>query len=657
MPVARVEINGRIARIEVPAGTTPEQAKQMAMQAIGQQPKDNSRTRGFLAGALKPLDNLTTWAMNSAPMQAIDRAGVALGLPSAAQATAGNNRARQNNSRTGYQLLGNIAGTLPTAYIPGGVLAQGAAGGALLSENPNDLRQVATDAAFGAVAGKAGQQVGRRIVAPLAERVGRTAPVRALARAGTNAVNQAASRVPPRLQPKRPVALLPNPRLSRSERAVGKMTPELQAVRQNVQDAADLNLPYALADAHPKLQALAGSVVRHSPDAKTMATQQFNARSMGQADRAVNAIDDYLAPITNIEQRAGEIRQAAQGASAPFYDAARAQPAMVDDELRAMLGTPAGQDALGRAHTIAANEGKQLGQIGDEAPFETLQMVKRGLDAKLSEFRNPITGKLDLEGNPEAQAIAGLTQRLNEKLGSVSDDYAKGNAAYAGQIRRRDALNLGQDIAGNNVPQRQFDAALGRMDDVTLPEGQRGYATAMADQVAKQRFSTNPYNSVYGSPLQQGKVGAMFPEGAPRFDRQYRLEDDMAKTAQEALGGSQTQSRNMADQLFQNEPANLAMDAGVQAMTGGGVPGITGMLGKAAKFAVDRRNIGLLGAEKKATEMAPSLLDTTNPKAVLQYLDDLVRKQAEAETRRRAYQKAFGTLSLPAAALSNGGGS
>lgn len=776
MPIARVEINGRIARVEVPAGTTPEQARQMALEAAAgdrrsglgiadlirggpQKPTDNSRVRGFVAGALKPLDNLTTWAMHTPPMQAIDKLGVAIGLPSAAQATAGNESARRNNSRTGYQLLGNIAGTLPTAYIPGGVLAQGAVSGALLSDKPNDLRQVAKDATIGAVAGKAGQLGGKYVLAPIAERAGRTKAARAVVTAGSNAINQAASRLPPRFRPP-PVRTLPNPQLSRTDRAVSKMSPELQTVRQNVQDAANLNLPYALADAHPKLQSLAGSVVRHSPDAKTMATQQFNARSMGQADRAVNAIDQHLAPITNIEERAAQIRQQARAASQPLYDEAYAQPAPFDKQIDDLLNTPAASDAARRAYDIALNSGKNPAEldtlmarasrpanmVGDTplrgvAPanvaddgkiyvgpaggshfqvterfpqarftgdtgfvnpkgeyltreealayvngagagvkpssnmpgqldsldyreqarpvpaasptFESLDLIKKGLDGKLNDYRNPFTRKLDLEGNPEAQSVNDLLQRYKSRLDDLNDPYKQARAAYAENIEPRSALFNGQSLASNSIPQRQFDSALANMSEKGLPEARRGYATAMADQVAKQRFSTNPYNSVYGSPLQQGKVGAMFPEGAPQFDRQYRLEDDMAATAREALGGSQTQSRNMADQLFQNEPANLAMDAGIQAVTGGGVPGATSMLAKAAKFAVDRRNIGLLGAEKKATEMAPRLLDTTDPKAVLAYLDDLARKSAEAETRRRAYQQAFGALGLPAAASSH----
>jgi hypothetical protein len=604
--------------------------------ALRERANDDSRVQGFLAGAVKPLDNLATWAAKTAPAQAIDRAGQAVGLPSVAEATAGNDKTRRTNTRTGYQLAGNIAGTIPTAYLPGGVLAQGAVGGALLSDDPNDLKGVALDAVTGAVAAKGGQQFGKRILAPAAERLGRTAPVRKVAATAAKVTGK---------------KLLPGaPRLSTADKMVNKAKVPADQLRQNLDDAQRLGLPYALADADPRLRTLAGSAVRKSADARALAEQNLIPRQLGQADRAVAAIDDMLAPITNIEQRSGAIKTAAQDASRPFYEAARSQVVAVDDELRAMLNTPAGREALDLAKTIAANDGIDLGDLDKAVPFETLQMVKRGLDAKLSGYRNPITGKLVLEGNPEAQSVAGLVQRFNERLIGLSDDYAKGNAAYADVIRRREALGLGRDTAANNVPQREFDAALGRMDDATRPEMGRGYATSMADQVNRQRFSGNPYNAVYGSPLQQGKVGALFPEGADDFGRLYNLESDMAATARETLGGSPTALRAAQDQLFDG---NAAADVAFDVVASGGVPSPTSAVrfgaGLLKKISAPRIS------EKKAAEIAPTLLGT-DPKAALQFLDDLARKKAEAEARRRAYQQTFGMLSLPAVPLSNGGG-
>jgi len=116
-------------------------------------PKDNSALGGFIGGITKPLDNLTSAAMNIPGMSMLDRAGQAMGLPSAQQVVDRNDQKRANNSQTGYQTLGNIVGTLPTMMLPGGVMAQGAASGALLSDKKT-ATGVAIDGTIGAVGSK-----------------------------------------------------------------------------------------------------------------------------------------------------------------------------------------------------------------------------------------------------------------------------------------------------------------------------------------------------------------------------------------------------------------------------------------------------------------------------------------------------------------------
>lgn len=131
-------------------------------------PKDDSAARGFALGAEKPLDNLTSAAMQIPGVAAIDKFGQRLGFPSASRAVSANDSARANNSRTGYQLLGNIAGTVPTLALPGGALAQGAAGGALVSD-AKDAGGIAKDAAIGMITGKVGDVLGKvasNVIAP-----------------------------------------------------------------------------------------------------------------------------------------------------------------------------------------------------------------------------------------------------------------------------------------------------------------------------------------------------------------------------------------------------------------------------------------------------------------------------------------------------------
>ncbi len=118
---------------------------------------------GFVEGLTKPLDNLAGW-IDQGPVKSVDeRIASYLGIPSTAQATA----QRQQGFATAEQsyrpgamgkFAGEVLGTLPTAMVPGGVLAQGAASGALLSDSKN-LQGIAKDAALGGVGGYLGGKV------------------------------------------------------------------------------------------------------------------------------------------------------------------------------------------------------------------------------------------------------------------------------------------------------------------------------------------------------------------------------------------------------------------------------------------------------------------------------------------------------------------
>lgn len=134
-------------------------AELVKLRAQPQEPKVTSTSRlgGLVAGALKPLDNLAEAASNIPVVgPAVDQASRFLGMPTAGEAAAGNQAYREGNSRGGYQTLGNIMGTLPTAALPGGALVQGGASGALLSDERNASGLV-NDIGTGAIFGKAGQ--------------------------------------------------------------------------------------------------------------------------------------------------------------------------------------------------------------------------------------------------------------------------------------------------------------------------------------------------------------------------------------------------------------------------------------------------------------------------------------------------------------------
>lgn len=649
MPDVRMP-DGTIIR-NVPANATRQQILAAHERARQQGAIPDKRPKSFFKGMAEGI--MTPWN-NAAQLleKGLDTVGLAkpvnavgsfLGMaPSVAAArdiqAINSSRARYQGSTPG-RVTGNIVGTLPANAVPGGVVVQGAVAGGLLNENhtPGGIMQ---DMTLGALGNKAGQVFGDRVLQPAFSYVSNTRAGNALANLGTAALQRLniSPTALPQIVRRAPVLSSPERSVSRA----GMKPADLARMKANLTVAKRLNVPYALADATPKLRALSGSASRISQDARQLAEDVFGPRAYGQADRAVQAIDTHLAPITDIGKRAAEIKASAQTASRPFYDAARAQAAPVDEELAAIMQRPAAKKAMQDAYETAQNRGIDPEGIGfnlddqgevvlQNAPsFETLQLTKRALDAQVEGARNPITGKLDLEGRPDLQAVDELRHTLNDRMGYLNEDYAAGNRAYSAEIAKRNALNLGySELPRANVNAGRVASLTERLDANVLPDAQAGYATAMADQVEKVRLSGDPFKAVYGSPLQQGKVGAMFPEGADNFGQIAGLESDMAKTAYETLGGSPTAARLQADQAFEST-----------------IPDISSLSPKAAltKVALKRLQDRMrTGGEAKAAALAPYLFNT-DPAAALSLIDDIAVKSAKIAAQKEAYSRLVGPM-------------
>lgn len=581
-------------------------------------------------------------------------------------------RQAAGNAYPGATVAGNLAGAgitaagglaaLPATAGLGAVTGIGAGLGAVSGALDNNENRLA-GAALGAGIGAAGGALGAKVVAPLAERIGRTAPF------------QQASRL---LAESRGRAFTPAPRLTALDNAAMASKPDLVQIARNLRDAGDLNLPYSLADAAPELRTLAGTVSRKSPEARALAERTFEPRARGQADRAISAIDDNLAPITDVARRGRDLLEAGNIASRPYYDMAGqvtnptrpgmemfySQPANPDRELTALLNTPTGKQALDRARRILSDRGGSPRSVGlatdengntvlqDGYSFEALDLVKKGMDDILQDYADPFTGKLNLSGKPQAQAIEGLRRRYVDRLDAINPTYKEARQAYQPYAQRKEALDTGfNSLPKSNVPERDFRRALEVLKPETLPEAQRGFATSLADQVDKVRLSANPYNAIYGSPLQQQKVEALFPEGAARFRRNYDLEDDMGKTRYETLGGSATAGRMAADDALGGQLGTMMVDAGSQALSGGGLSMGTA-LQAARRVLADSAKLGIgKQARERATQIAPQLFDTTNPNAIADLVDAMSERLGAVTARRADYGRRygmFGATALPA---------
>jgi len=540
--------------------------------------------------------------------------------------------------------LGRLAPGLGSAAAKAPLATAGLYGAAYGAGQENNNRL--GGAILGAATGLGGGAVGKYAIAPALDKAANSA----LGQTLTDAIN--------RYRPG--TASLPSV-VGPQDMAMIKAKPDFARASANLRDAADMGLPYTIADADPRLRILGGVISRKSPNARALAEDTFGPRAQGQVDRFTSGVNDYLAEPADIAARGSNILDAADVAAGPYYRQAFNRPGPVDDTLAAMLETPAGKSALGHARTIAGNKqidpnkiGIDLNDLGEPTltsvpSYETLQLVKRGMDQTINDYADPL-GRVSARGNPLLQSVIGLKDRFNSRLGEINPLYAQGNAEWSKFARAKDALDAGfSELPKSSMNQNAFDRYVGGLDDVTLPEARIGYATAMTDKAAKMRYSGNPYNAAYGSPLERGKVASLFPSGAPKFDRLAGLEGDMAKTAYETLGGSPTAARVGMDEAMSGPLAGVAGVAGDLATGGklGLLQSMTRLLGRGASNGLSRGANKL--AEKNAENLAPVLFNPRSPAEAAAALEDVQVRYNEL-LRRRGRMGLFGGLLAPAIA-------
>lgn len=607
----------------------------------------------FAAGmnALVPLDNLfgannrSVWDGSS--LNDAYNANLAL-----QQRTGAADQQVNPYASTAGDVAGSIVGMMGAnaglkALGAGGLVARtgGAAGDVLYGATRGGVENGPAGALVGGGAALGGNLAGKYLLAPVARRIADTGVGQAAintARRGTNALGNAGRG----LFGKAPVPYTPATipaALSGGERAAAARIPE--DVQAQLGQAEQMGIPMGLVDTSPQLQSLGGSVARKSPDALAMARQMLGQRALGQADRAQQQIAQNFGPIANPNEISNQLLQQARANSAPLYDAFRAQPARTSDELQAILQTPAGNQALRNARSIAANEGRDPNALGfdldqqgnvvlrsDPSP-ETLDLVKRGLDDVINGYKNPMTGQLDL--NDQGRAIEGLRQRFVSEADRLYPNYADARAAYAGPAAERQALQMGRDMT-NKAP-RDIQDAMGRMTPGQVEQFRLGQRVGMSDAVDKVRYSSNPYQNIYGSPVAQQRSATVFGEGpAQRMRDAYDLEQRMAQTGYDVLGGSPTAMRAAADEAFDN-PMATGIDVGFSALTGGG-----GAKELGAKLVQKLGDTYRLGASKKRADQLAPILFNTNPAEARKIIEALSKKSAARDVYVKRTRKAGG---------------
>jgi hypothetical protein len=494
----------------------------------------------------------------------------------------------------------------------------------------------------------------------------------AVAGAGGALVGNAVGRQIGKLAP-RVFGRFPADPLNRGERAVLNAANRTgtDRVAEALARSSDLGIPMSLADASTDINSLAGAAIRRSPGAAAMARDTLGARSRGQYDRFVGAVERDLGPVTNVPQRSEDLIAQARMQAGPLYDAAYAAPGASVIDLSDLMARPSMSRALTNARRIAQEEGRAPDALGiilgpdgaatvHQPSWQTLDYVKRGLDDVLEGYRDKTTGRLNLD--TEGGAIDGTRRDFLKRVDSMNPDYAAARGAYAGPATEREALRSGQEALGMSPD--QLGVNFNRATPAQQAQMRLGAQSHLVENAGKLRYSTNPFESVLGTPAMEQRLARMYgDEGDANIARLLLHRDterDIAASSNRLIGNSMTAERKVADEAFAPNPlVEGALHAGAAVAThGASIPGTAARM--VATGLSDRLTLGLgRRAADLADEIAPLALDTDTQGAIAKLLlmkegsaaRDRVAQALIASSATRGGHIGAGTGSSLAAAL------
>lgn len=438
MPVARFQMpDGRVARFEVPEGTTPEQAQSM-MQAHFAAPKAEpapNPTDGMSAGEKFAAAAGSSVASGLRALGA-DRIVKSLGLP-ATKAEADALDAPLMKTKAGR--FGSIAGTIgigaPAMLVPGantylGASLLGAGMGGALTEG--DL----ADRAKGALAGAAGGALGKGagdLIGAGAKKVGAMLASRAAAKdasqVGLNAALKTAKDVGYVVTPS--MAQKSGPIISTLEGLGGKIKTQQSASVKN--------------------QAVTDRLVRQSlglAEDAPLTPETLNAvrQQAGQAYEALRGLGTVNADA-DLKLALQQASKQTQGASRSFPGLVKANP--VDDIVKA-LDQPkfdAG-DAID-AVRVLRDQADSFYTSGDKASGKAIKGIANALEDSLERAAQST-------GNPQ------LVNGFREARKTIAKTYTVQSALGAGSVNAQklaSQLTKGKPLSGELKQVAQFSQA------------------------------------------------------------------------------------------------------------------------------------------------------------------------------------------------------
>ena len=321
-----------------------------------------------------------------------------------------------------------------------------------------------------------------------------------------------------------------------------------------------------------------GETVAGYPGARAVAETMVESRKTGAANRILTDFQDAFKINADPVKLADDLINARNAAASPLYKTAYEKGALIGGkQIDQLMQDPAFIRAYDRASRLAQREvdaegniiGKTLPDLktsGNVFDLETINFIKRGIDAEINYSKLPTSG---LE-KTEVDSIKKLRNVFMTNVDSQAPvEYKQARQAFAGPTQVYEAIEDGKKFFETDARQlRKIYDGLGASE-------KDGFAIGAYDAIRTKINSGNDgidlVKRTFGAPEKRDQIKVLIGEDAfNTLESQLKRESTMRSTDVRLLGSSQTQPRQVAQAEFEGA-TELVPQMGQKGIVRGGL--------------------------------------------------------------------------------------
>jgi hypothetical protein len=321
-----------------------------------------------------------------------------------------------------------------------------------------------------------------------------------------------------------------------------------------------------------------GETVAGYPGARAVAETMVEERKLGAANRILTDFQDAFKINADPVKLADDLINARNAAASPLYQKAYEKGALIGGkQIDQLMQDPAFIRAYDRANRLAQREvdaegniiGKALPDLketGNVFDLETINFIKRGIDAEINYSKLPTSG---LE-KTEVDSIKKLRNVFMTNVDSQAPvEYKQARQAFSGPTQVFEAIEDGKKFFETDARQ------LKKMYDGLGASEKDGFAIGAYDAIRTKINSGNDgidlVKRTFGAPEKRDQIKILIGDDAfNTLESQLKRESTMRSTDVRLLGSSQTQPRQVAQAEFEGA-TELVPQMGQKGIVRGGL--------------------------------------------------------------------------------------